>query len=107
LNFRTGVSPGSEFQISANRAAGQLAASFASAASLLNRSEWRVGMPIEKTAQCLDRGCAVAALEKNFGKRQLRMREMRGVELDRDFQVLLGQIRFVQVEIGEPELRIG
>jgi hypothetical protein len=39
LNFRTGVSPGRLFQISTRRAADQLAASFARAASLLNRSE--------------------------------------------------------------------
>src|ERR1019366_4599260 len=39
LNFFTGVSPGRLFQISTSREAGQFAASFASAASLLNRSE--------------------------------------------------------------------
>src|SRR5579863_1403419 len=40
LNLRTGVSPGRLFQISASRAAGQFAASFANAPSLLNRSEF-------------------------------------------------------------------
>jgi hypothetical protein len=39
LNLRTGVSPGKLFKISTRRAAGQSAASFASAASVVNRSE--------------------------------------------------------------------
>ena len=39
LNFLTGVAPGRLFQISTSRAAGQLAASLASAASLPKRSE--------------------------------------------------------------------
>jgi len=39
LNFFTGVSPGRLFQISISRAVGQFAASFARAASLVNRSE--------------------------------------------------------------------
>jgi hypothetical protein len=41
LNFFNWVSPGRLFQISTSRAAGRLAASFASAASLPNLSEFR------------------------------------------------------------------
>ena len=64
----------------------------------------RIGMLLEKSTELEESGGAVAAPEIDFGKRQLGMREVRGVELDRNLQVLLGWIRIVEVELTDPKL---
>ena len=68
---------------------------------------WRIWMLVEKVAQCGECRGPVAAPEVNLGKYQLWMGEVRRVWTDSDFQVLLCQVQIVQVEVREPELRVG
>lgn len=66
----------------------------------------RIGVPPKKTAQLFNRGRTIPEPEINLRQRQLRMREMGGVQLNRDLQILFRSFGIAETEVRQPELRI-